>query len=297
MLEGRGAIMQRVSRGILGNIKIVIPDNRKEQTAIARYLDRKTVEIDALIADKKRLLELYEEEKTAIINQAVTKGLNPDAPMRDSGIEWLGEVPAHWEVKRLKHVLISIIGGGIPSTTNPLFWNGDIPWVSSKDMKKDLIYSSEDYITEIAVEESSTSYITEESVIVVVRSGILKHTLPVAINKVPISINQDLKALSPKAFISIAFLFWKVKGQSKDILTFCNKMGATVDSIDMQYLMDFPFTYPPLKEQQSIVDHIEAECAVIDAKRSKTEKLIELLTEYRTTLISEVVTGKVKVAD
>lgn len=289
--------MQRVSRGILGNIKIVIPDNRKEQTAIVRYLDRKTVEIDAPIADKKRLLELYEEEKTAIINQAVTKGLNPDAPMRDSGIEWLGEVPAHWEVKRLKHVLISIIGGGIPSTTNPLFWNGDIPWVSSKDMKKDLIYSSEDYITEIAVEESSTSYITEESVIVVVRSGILKHTLPVAINKVPISINQDLKALSPKAFISIAFLFWKVKDQSKDILTFCNKMGATVDSIDMQYLMNFPFTYPPLKEQQSIVDHIEAECAVIDAKRSKTEKLIELLTEYRTTLISEVVTGKVKVAD
>lgn len=190
-----------------------------------------------------------------------------------------------------------VIGGGTPSTTNPLFWNGDIPWVSSKDMKKDLIYSSEDYITEKAITESSTSYIEKESVIIVVRSGILKHTLPVAINKVPISINQDLKAFHPKSFVFLEFLFWKLKGQSKDILTFCNKMGATVDSIDMQYLMDFPFTFPTYEEQQSIVRHIETECARIDAKKAQTKKLIELLTEYRTALISEVVTGKVKVID
>src|SRR5690606_15349492 len=76
--------------------------NEQEQTAIAAYLDRKTAEIDELIADKKRLLELYEEEKTAIINQAVTKGINPNVPMKDSGIEWLGEIPEHWEVKKVK---------------------------------------------------------------------------------------------------------------------------------------------------------------------------------------------------
>src|SRR5690606_13564006 len=111
MLEGRGATMQRISRSILGNIKIVVPNSLQEQTAIATYLDRKTVEIDALIADKKRLLELYEEEKTAIINQAVTKGINPEVRMKDSGIEWLGEIPEHWEVKRLSWCF-GIIGSG-----------------------------------------------------------------------------------------------------------------------------------------------------------------------------------------
>jgi type I restriction enzyme S subunit len=87
--------------------EVILP-NPKEQNAIAHYLDRKTAEIDELITDKKLLLELYEEEKTAIINQAVTKGINPDVPMKDSGIEWLREIPEHWEVKRLKQ-LTSII--------------------------------------------------------------------------------------------------------------------------------------------------------------------------------------------
>src|SRR5690606_6773021 len=86
------------------SLKVIVPLST-EQTAIAAYLDRKTAEIDELIESKRRLLELYEEEKTAIINQAVTRGINPDAPMKDSGIDWLGEVPAHWEVKKVKNLL------------------------------------------------------------------------------------------------------------------------------------------------------------------------------------------------
>jgi type I restriction enzyme S subunit len=291
-----GGVVNTITQTNLNNYSIIVPPP-EEQTAIANYLDRKTAEIDELIADKKRLLELYEEEKTAIIKQAVTKGINPEAPMKDSGIEWLGDVPAHWEVKRVKDVLESVIGGGTPSTSNPLYWDGNIPWVSAKDMKVEHLFSSQDHITELAVKESSTNYIEDERVIVVVRSGILKHTFPVALNKVPISINQDLKALKPKSYIFIEFLFWKLKGQSKDILTYCNKMGATVDSIEMQYLMDFPFPFPPLEEQRLIVHHIKTECALIDAKKTRTEKLIELLTEYRTALISEVVTGRVKVIE
>lgn len=291
-----GSTIQHLYQNVFVEFSFPFP-HHQEQTAITHYLDRKTVEIDELIADKKRLLERYEEEKTALINQAVTKGINPDVPMKDSGIEWLGEVPAQWEVKRLKYVIKSVTGGGTPSTANPLFWNGHIPWVSAKDMKKNYIFSSEDYITEEAITASATNYIEDERVIIVVRSGILKHTFPVAINKVPISINQDLKAFEPKPNISTEFLFWKLKGQSKDILTFCNKMGATVDSIEMQYLIDFPFSFPSIEEQHLIVSYIKTECARIDAKKAKTEKLIDLLTEYRTALISEVVTGKVKVIE
>ncbi len=286
-----------ITQGILKGTSIIIP-SLPEQTAIASYLDQKTAEIDELIADKKRLLELYEEEKTAAINQAVTKGINPDAPMKDSGIEWLGEIPEHWEVKKLKHLLKSVTGGGTPSTSNPLFWDGDIPWVSAKDMKSDFIYSSEDYITRLAVDKSSTNYFENERVIIVVRSGILKHTFPVAINKVPVCINQDLKGLEPIEILSNEFLFWKLKGQAQNILSFCSKMGATVDSLDMQYLMDFPFVYPlNIEEQKEIISFIEKQKTLIDDKVSKTQKLIDLLTEYRTALINEVVTGKVKVID
>lgn len=97
----KGEIVVHIYSGQLRDIFFPLP-LLPEQTAIAHYLDRKTAELDALIVDKKRLLQLYEEEKTAIINQAVTRGLNPDAPMKDSGVEWLGEVPVEWEVKRLK---------------------------------------------------------------------------------------------------------------------------------------------------------------------------------------------------
>lgn len=117
--------------------------------------------------------------------------------MKPSGIEWLGDVPEHWEVKKLKYVINSVTGGGTPLTTNHLYWDGSIPWVSAKDMKQDLLFGSEDYITELAIKESATNYILDERVIIVVRSGILKHTFPVSINKVPICINQDLKALKP----------------------------------------------------------------------------------------------------
>jgi type I restriction enzyme S subunit len=127
--EVSGKKVFSITQAILKNSSVVIP-TPSEQTAIARYLDRKTVEIDALVADKKRLLELYEEEKMAIINQAVTKGLNPDAPMRDSGIEWLGEVPVEWEVKRLRHLGWCQNGIGISSDA----FGKNYPFVSYSDV-------------------------------------------------------------------------------------------------------------------------------------------------------------------
>lgn len=291
-----GVSYPAINSSNIGLFECVIP-SIEEQTIIATYLDRKTTEIDRIIANKQKLIALYEEEKQAIINQAVTKGLDRDVQLKDSGVEWLGEIPEHWDVKKLKYVLSSIVGGGTPATANSLYWDGEIPWVSAKDMKQDYIYKSEDYITELGVNESSTTFFKDERVIIVVRSGILKHTLPVAINKVPISINQDLKALKPIKTVSNAFLFWKLKGLSNEILTYCNKMGATVDSLDMSNLMDLPFGFPTIGEQHSIIAHIEKECARLDTIIEKFNKQIELLQEYRTTLISEVVTGKVKVTD
>jgi type I restriction enzyme, S subunit len=266
-----------------------------EQTVISSFLDRKTAEIDQLIANKEKLIALYEEEKTAIINRAVTRGLDPAVKTRPSGVDWLGDIPEHWEVKRLKYVINSITGGGTPSTGNPLFWNGIIPWVSPKDMKIAEIYETEDYVTDFAVANSSTTLVAPNSILVVVRSGILKHTFPVAINRVTVCLNQDMKAIMPADCLDEKFLYWKLKGLSNIVLTVCNKMGATVDSIEVPDLLSLLVTFPQKAEQAAIVTQIETECTRLDTIIDKFKKQIELFKEYRTTLISEVVTGKIDV--
>jgi type I restriction enzyme S subunit len=128
-----------------------------EQQSIAAFLDHETAKIDALIEKQQRLIVLLKEKRQAVISHAVTKGLNPNAPMKDSGVEWLGEVPAHWELVPLKY-LCSFSGGGTPSKDKLSYWtDGDIPWVSPKDMKTFWVSDSQDKITKTAVNESSTN--------------------------------------------------------------------------------------------------------------------------------------------
>jgi type I restriction enzyme S subunit len=299
---GKWGTQLNLNTDTVGEIVLPIPSN-SEMSDVVAFLDRKTAHIDQLIANKEKLIALYEEEKTAIINRAVTRGLpstsSGQVPLevktRPSGVDWIGDIPEHWEVKRLKYVIKSITGGGTPSTGNPLFWNGTIPWVSPKDMKNAEISETEDYVTDLAVANSSTTLVAPNSILVVVRSGILKHTFPVAINRVTVCLNQDMKAIIPADCLDEKFLYWKLKGLSNIVLTVCNKMGATVDSIEVPDLLSLLVTFPQKAEQTAIVTHIETECARLDTIIEKFKKQIELFKEYRTTLISEVVTGKIDV--
>jgi type I restriction enzyme, S subunit len=268
-----------------------------QQHKISTYLDHTTQTIDTAIQKKQRLIELLQEEKTAMINQAVTRGLDPNVPMKDSGVEWLGMVPENWQVKKVKHTLTKIIGGGTPSTDNPDFWNGRIPWVSPKDMKVETVAHTEDYITEIALANSSTTLLDPGAILIVVRSGILKHTLPSATNAVPVSLNQDLKALFPDKFLTKDYLLLMMKGYEQQILTFTKKLGATVDSLDMDAFKNFYVGLPPDEEQAKIVDKVKIITQKISSTINRIDQEINLLQEYRTALINEVVTGKICVLD
>lgn len=176
------------------NIELLLPD-KTEQEKIYSFLDHETAKIDNLIEKQQQLIELLKEKRQAVISHAVTKGLNPDVPMKDSGVEWLGEVPDHWELVPLKY-LCNFSGGGTPTKDNLSYWQGGtVPWVSPKDMKSFWISETQDYVTPKAVSESSTNYIEEGSLLMVVRSGILQRNIPVAINIVKVTMNQDMKAL------------------------------------------------------------------------------------------------------
>lgn len=288
-----GAKMPRVSWEFISSQLLPLPP-LPEQTAIARYLDRKTAELDELIADKRRLLGLYEEEKTAIINQAVTKGLHPDVPMKDSGVEWLGEVPGEWGVKKLKWVH-QTTSGGTPKTSDSENYDGEIPWLRTLDLNNHEVFDCEIKITEKALSESSAKMVSKNSVLVAMyggagtigKSGLLR--FDAAINQAICAILPNEKTVPEYLHYFIMFFrpYWMVGAE-----------GTRRDpNISQEDIKNKEFIFPPIEEQRLIVHHIQAECARIDAKKAKTEKLIELLAEYRTALISEVVTGKVKVVE
>ena len=286
--------MATIDQNKLKDIELFIPEYEEQQT-IARFLDHKTRQIDQLIAKKQTLIDKLNEQRIALITHAVTKGLNPDVEMKDSGVEWLGDVPKHWDVRRLKFVTESF-GGGTPNTAIDLYWNGDIPWVSPKDMKSRKITQTQDNITQLGLEESTSRMINENTVLIVVRSGILRHSIPVAINLVPVSINQDMKALVPnESLLSPHYLQFFIEGNQKDLLDAWSKQGCTVESIESDYMLNSVMVLPPVEEQTQIVEYLDGKMARIDRMIELNQRTIDKLKEYRTALITAAVTGKIDV--
>ena len=269
--------------------------NKVEQTQIANFLDYETAQIDTLIEKQQTLIQLLKEKRQAVISHAVTKGLNPDAPMKDSGVEWLGEVPAHWELVPLKY-LCRFSGGGTPTKDNLSYWtNGTIPWVSPKDMKSFWINKTQDYITENAVKESSTKLVEAGALLMVVRSGILQRTIPIAINTVDVTMNQDMRALQFNERMSAEYAANYIMGNVDKLLFAWSKEGATVESIEHEYLSNSLLPVPPIEEQKRIVDKISDQMEVFDNLVVNAKKAIQLMQERRTALISAAVTGKIDV--
>jgi len=293
--EAKGTTRQIIGRDVFKNIQVVIPP-KQEQTAIATYLDRKTAQIDELIAKKERLLERYEEEKTAIINQAVTKGINPNVKMKDSGIEWLGEIPEHWEVKKLKY-----LANANPSNIDKKSKDGEneVYLCNYVDVyKNDFINSRINFMKATATDSQIDKFTLKKGDVIATKDSETPDDIgnPALViedfeNVVcgyhlthikPININGDFLF----RFIQTKF----TKSYFEISANGVTRYGLGVDKINSTLIL-----CPPFNEQTAIVQHIEKELARINAKAEKTKKLIELLQEYKQALISEVVTGKVKV--
>jgi type I restriction enzyme S subunit len=285
----------------VGEIKenpIVLPPV-EEQTVIANFLDEKTAKIDTLIEKKKKLIELLKEERTAVINEAVTKGLNYDSSdlsdyldsknnsnynnqknhsadrrrMKDSGIDWLGQIPEHWEVKKLKYVLSIKSGDGIKS--EKIDFEGTYP-----------VYGGN------GVMGYTEKYNSDKLDIIVGRVGAKCGNVRLVDGKKWISDN----ALVAELFEGYDCKFISIVLESINLNSLANQNAQPL--ITGTLVRDKVVSLPlEIKEQLQIVQYIETETKRIDSTISKIEKEIELLQEYRTALISEVVTGKIKVMD
>ena len=184
-------------------------------------------------------------------------------------------------------------GGGTPSKNNSKFWkNGVIPWISPKDMHQLEINDSRDKITPTAIEESSTKLIKSNSVLLVVRSGILQHTLPIALTKIDVTLNQDMKSITPNESIIPKYLLFSLLALSHDIRNTCSKHGTTVQSIEVPKLMKYEINIPPINEQKNIILKLESNFSLIHNSEKIIDSLISNLKIIRSSILKQAFEGK-----
>lgn len=281
--DAHGSTMRHIKKESLSE-RLHVP-TLKEQTQIARFLDHETARIDALIEEQQRLIELLKEKRQAVISHAVTKGLDPMVPMKNSGVEWLGEVPAHWVVSRAK--LVSDIF--VPQRNKPELNDSEgIAWVTMEDMNGGYISATNLKVTELAADEAGSKVLKKGAVIAscVGRFGI------VAINAVDVVINQQLQAFEPRE-IKAEYLK-NIVSLSKEYFELIGT-AATLVYVNQQGFENLPVLIPSVSEQESICLYVDEANARFDALLSQSFESIQLLQERRSALISAAVTGKIDV--
>lgn len=274
--------------------KLLVP-SEEEQTVIAKYLDHKTTKIEHLIAKKEQFIQLLEEERVAVINQAVTKGLDPTVTMKDSGIEWLGKIPEHWESYRIDWVA-NIVRGNTGFRKDELLDSGDyVALQYGKTYKVDIVDNSFNFFVNSEFYKES-QIVTKGDTILISTSETsedLGHTC-FYINENDGLLGGEQILLKPnRTVLNEKYLYQYVRQFCRELQKYAK--GLKVFRFSTHDLKQIFIAIPTIEEQIKIVDFLDIETIRIDSLTSKMEKEIELLKEYKTALISEVVTGKVDV--
>lgn len=262
-----------------------------EQQAIARFLDFKTAQIDALIAKKKSLLDKLAEKRTALISHVVTKGLDPSVPMKESGVSWLGKIPAHWEVWKVTHGFRTIGSGTTPKSDNPIFYDGDIPWVTTSELRESLIFDTTQKVTDEAVASHSALKKYPIGSLAIAMYGATIGRL--GILGVEATFNQACCVYSDSLVFDTRFVYYWLWMRRPILISLSN--GGGQPNLSQDDLKKIWIPIPSLEEQQAIVRSLDAKTAKVDEQTKKVEEVIARLLEYRSSLITNAVTGKVDV--
>lgn len=282
----------------IGDIKIPIPP-LTEQQAIATYLDEKCGEINRAIDVQKKKIDLLNELKQTIITDTVTKGLDPDIPMKDSGVEWIGEIPAHWEKMNMRFLISDYKAGPFGSSliTNNLLDDGNILVYTPEHIAKgETELPNNLYLPNIRKEEMSQFVVNKGNILIPIvgslgRAMIIEEDMPTGIiNQRLAKFNLKKDMINPKYF-----LYYFAKSQISETYNILNSRGSIIVNLTKQIIYDMPFVLPPLKEQVIIVNYLDKKTAAIDIQIIKAKRHIELLEELKQSIITEAVTGKIKV--
>lgn len=267
-----------------------------QQRRIADFLDRKTASIDTLIEKQEQLLALLAEKRQALITQAVTKGLDPNVPMKDTGVAWFGQVPKHWEVSRIGYMAV-VGNGSTPSREEARFWSEDengYPWLNSARINDERIVRAERWVTCDALRECHLPKVPPGSVVVAI-TGEGQTRARAALLEIEATISQHLAYVRPRHGLNAVFLWRQLQAAYQWLRDQSAGGGSTRAALTCEFLRTVSIVVPPLAEQELIVSHIDSELRRIDSLSQRVQAMIERLCEYRQALITAAVTGQLDV--
>lgn len=287
---------KRVPASYIENFRCSLPP-LIEQRAIAAFLDRETARIDALVAKKEELIALLQEKRTALITRAVTKGLDPNAPMKDSGIEWLGEIPAHWEVKRLKHVTSKIGSGKTPSGGAEVYVSEGVMLLRSQNVHFSGLRLDDVAFIDIKTDsEMAGTRVKEGDVLLNITGASLGRCCIARLGGSSANVNQHVCVIRPKVeSFDPAFLTAALASRAMQDQILNTENGISRDALNFEQISELWVACPTIGEQRVVASHIDNTSRKIEALIEIVRGVIAHLREFRTALISAAVTGKIDV--
>ena len=287
-IESPGITRYGLGQDVIGDLRVCMPPEN-EIARIADCIDKETKRIDSLIAKKTRFIELLKEKRQALITHAVTKGLDPKVKMRDSCVEWIGEVPEHWRVCSLGYVTRASTGG-TPDRKVDSFWNGSIPWAKTGEIRYATITKTEEFITPDGL-SNSAAFIAEPGTILMAMYGMGVTRGRVAMLGIPAAFNQACAAISCGVGMHNWYVYYCLYSAYRFIRDLGNE--ASQINLNLEIISKIKVSVPPYSEQLSIIKRLECQLLKLDAIESRAIKTIDLLKERRSAFITAAVTGQI----
>ncbi|WP_290565810.1 restriction endonuclease subunit S [Akkermansia sp.] len=283
-----GTKMPRANIDFISSCPITIPPTQEQQQISAR-LDQKCSQIDALITNQQTQIEKLKAYKQSVITEVVTKGLDPTVPMKDSSVEWIGDIPAHWIANKIIRCFGVIGSGTTPKSADDSLFEGDINWIQSGDINGSILSETRFQITKDVVNETSALKIYSAPFIVIAMYGASIGNL--SISRINACTNQACCVLSkPVEGLLLEYLFYAFK-PAKDFLTW-KADGGGQPNISQDKVKSLWIPIPPAQEQERIIQYLNVKCGQIDDLIAIKQAKIEKLNQYKRSLIYEYVTGK-----
>jgi type I restriction enzyme S subunit len=283
---------QNIGMNVIENLKIPLPPF-SEQKKISDFLDSEIGRIDDLIAKNENLIELLKEKRTALISRAVTKGLDPDVRLKPSGVDWLGDVPEHWECWKIAHGFDSIGSGTTPTSDQLEWYDGKIPWVTTGELRENVIFDTEKKVTiEAIINFSALKRFPVGSLVIAMYGATIGR---LGILGVDATTNQACCVLYGGGIFDVKFVFYWLLAFKATIILLAS--GGGQPNISQDKIKSLKIFCPKVSEQQAIVEYLDRETNRIDELISKVTQALDKLKEYRTAIISASVTGKIDVRE
>ena len=286
-----GSKMPRASWEYMKNIKLPFPESIEEQAKIADFLDKKVAQLDKVKSLLEEQIKTLEDYRQSLIYETVTKGLDKNAPLKDSGVDWIGQIPEGWGTGKIKYYA-EISAGSTPDRTNELFWNGDIPWMASGEVNQGVVTHTAEKITKLGLRNTSTKLLSKGTVMLALNGqGKTKGTA--AILNIETASNQSLASFDVNnEVVNGYYLYYYFVSSYSNIR---GLKGEDRDGLNLKLVSNIEIPLPNIDEQLKIADFLDKKTEQINHMIAIKKEQIENINKQRQTLIYDYVTGKRRV--